>query len=125
MKKVAFAVAFATLLGGSALASDDLMSNTYDNTVVVKNAKGEISKIHFDADKNYTTTLADGKTIKGTWALAENDSKICYTQTDPAPAPEATTPACAPFLGKKDVGSTWEQAGTTGENVTVELVAGR
>jgi hypothetical protein len=124
MKKVALAFAVVALTGGVALA-DDPMANTYDNTVVVTNAKGEVSKIHFGADKSYTTMGADGQTVKGTWALAEGDSKICYTQVEPAPAPDMAQPACAPFLGKRDVGTKWEQAGTDGQNVSVELVAGR
>jgi hypothetical protein len=124
MKKVALSVAFA-LIAGVAVAQDDPMVNTYDNTVQVTNAKGEVSKLHFNADKSYVTMAADGATVKGIWELAADQSQICYTQTDPAPAPDAKQPACAPFLGKKDVGAKWEQAGTTGETVSVELVGGR
>jgi hypothetical protein len=124
MKKVALSVAFA-LIAGAAIAADDPMMNTYENTVQVTNAKGEVSKMHFNADKSYTSMAADGQTVKGTWELAADQSQICYTQMEPAPAPDAQQPACAPFLGKKDVGAKWEQAGTTGETVTVELLGGR
>jgi hypothetical protein len=124
MRKVALGVALA-LIAGVAIAEDDPMANTYENTVEVTNAKGEVSKLHFNADKSYTNMAADGQTVKGTWAMAEDGSKICYTQMEPAPAPDQAQPACAPFLGPRNVGDTWKQAGTTGEEVTVNLVGGR
>lgn len=124
MRKVALGIAFV-LMAGAAYAEDDPMANTYSNTVQVTNAKGEVSKLLFGQDKSYSSMTADGKTVTGTWELAADKSQICYTQTDPAPAPEVKQPACAPFLGPRNVGDTWKQAGTTGEEVTVELVGGR
>lgn len=124
MKRLFLGAALAVLAALPALA-DDPMANTYANTVVATSADGKVTKSHYNADKSYETTGQDGTTSKGTWELAEGDTKICVTQTEPAPPPDAKQPACAPFLGARNPGDKWEQAGFDGQNVTVELVAGR
>lgn len=121
--RILYAAGVAALIATPALA--DPMANAYENTVVVTNAAGEVSKSHYNADKTIETTLADGSVVKGTWELTEGDSKICITQTEPAPAPDAPQPACTEFLGSHDVGAKWEQKDFNGAPVTVELVAGR
>lgn len=121
----AFTLGASALVLSAGVALADPMAMTYENTVVVTNAAGEVSKSHYNADKSYETTLADGAVIKGTWELTDGDTKICHTQTEPAPAPEAVQPACTEFLGERAVGDTWEQMGTTGEKVNIELVGGR
>lgn len=124
MKRIFLGAALAVLAALPALA-DDPMANTYANTVVATSADGTVTKSHYNADKTYETTGQDGATSKGTWELTEGDTKICITPTEPPPAPDAKLPLCAPFLGARNPGDKWEQAGFDGQNVSVELVAGR
>jgi hypothetical protein len=94
--------------------------NLIGNTVVITSASG-VTKAMINADNTYTTVLADGSTVKGTWA-AEGDN-TCYTQTDPAPAADAK-PFCTPNEARA-VGDTWESKGPDGSVVKFALVAGQ
>lgn len=124
MKTMLAGLALALGLSSAAIAMDDPMMNTYENTVVVTTAEGVVTKLLFGADKSYTSMTGE-TTVKGTWEITADGTQICYTQVEPAPAPEATQPGCAPFLGLKNVGDTWEQADVNGAMVTVTLTAGR
>ncbi len=93
--------------------------NLFGNTVVITSASG-VTKAMVNADNTYATALADGSTVKGTWAAVGDTT--CYTQTDPAPAADAK-----PFCTSNEtraVGDTWESKGPDGSVVKFELVAG-
>lgn len=104
---------------GAALA--DPNANFFGNTVVITSAKGEVTKAMVNKDNTYTTVLPDGKTVKGTWAAAGDQT--CYTQTDPAPAADAK-PFCAPNEAR-NVGDSWEAKAPDGSTMKFALQAGQ
>lgn len=105
-------------LSGSALA--DPMADRYENTTTATNAKGEVIKLYYNADKSVSATMADGSTVTGVWDIV--DSQVCLTQLEPAPA-EGQGPLCFP-LSEHTVGDKWE-VGEGETAMTVEIVAGR
>lgn len=118
MKKTLAAAAALLLSTGFAFA-DDVMANRFGNTVVATNAKGEVTKIHYDADGSFKATGPAGE-AKGTWAVA--DGQLCLTQTEPAPA-AGTAPLCNPVAAHA-VGDKWSM-GEGDAKIDLELVAGR
>ncbi|MCE9650819.1 MAG: hypothetical protein K8R18_14455 [Parvibaculum sp.] len=108
-------VAFA----GTAFAGPN--ENLFGNTVVITSATGGVTKAMINKDGTYTTALADGKTVKGTWAAAGDQT--CYTQTDPAPAADAK-PFCTPNEAR-NVGDTWEAKAPDGSTMKFALQAGQ
>lgn len=114
-----FSVLAASLAFTSVAFAAGPNENLFGNTIVVTSATG-VTKAMINADNTYTTALADGSTVKGTWA-ATGDA-TCYTQTDPAPAADAK-PFCTPNEARA-VGDTWESKGPDGAVVKFALVAG-
>jgi hypothetical protein len=115
MKKLAALVALGALLSAGA-AFAQTMQNAYNNTIVVTNASGAQARYHFNADGTFTIHTPDGQQVAGTYAI-EGD-QICLT-------PTGGERACTQYVGDKNVGDTWTQAGTDGSQVTVTLQAGR
>jgi hypothetical protein len=106
-------------LAGAAFASDPLESR-YGNTTKATNAKGEVTKLWYNADGTFTGD-ANGTAIKGTWKVEEG--KVCLTQTEPAPEAGAPTNQCNE-LQQHAVGDKWSIG--EGENkIDIELVAGK
>ena len=104
MRNILFAAAAALLLAGPALAGDDVMANTYGNTVVSTGAAGE-SRTHYKPDHTFDVTMVGAQgtmNTKGTWSVA--DGKLCrvYDQL----APGMTNPICTPAESHA-VGDTW------------------
>lgn len=107
------------LVALSATAFADPMASRYGNTIVITNAKGEVTKLHYEADGTFKAMAPAGE-IKGTWTVA--DGKLCLTQVEPAPAADAQ-PICNPVT-EHAVGDKWEM-GEGDAKVTIELVQGR
>jgi hypothetical protein len=112
----------------SALASAamaDTMDETYGNTVVITNAKGEVSKSWPKADGTFTSEGPNGEKGSGTWVI--KDGKTCSTPNLPSDAP-AGTPApvesCAEYQANHKAGDKWTQNDAEGNPVTVEIVKG-
>jgi YD repeat-containing protein len=120
MKRILAGVAVAVFSATLALASDDPMASRYDNTVTVTNAKGEVTKIHYNKDGTLTVTQPDGTKGTGKWAM--KDGKLCVTADA---GPNAGKEQCNPFTAGKKVGDSWEQTLADGSKVKVAIVAGR
>ena len=91
MRKVAllaFGALVASGFGTAALA--DTMAETYGNTVLATNDKGETSKLWFKADGTFSGQDSKGVKFTGKWAI--KNGKYCSTADLPATAP-ANTPA--------------------------------
>lgn len=120
MKRILLASAMLALSAGVALA--DNFAGFYGNTVVVTAPDGKVTKSKVNADKTYSSVQPDGKTTKGTWAW-KDDKNACFTQTDPAPAPDMK-PACYEVMPRK-VGDTWSVKTPDGKaEIKFALVAG-
>ncbi|MGB3810545.1 MAG: hypothetical protein WA943_10645 [Parvibaculum sp.] len=102
---------------GAAFA--DTNASLFGNTVVITSASG-VTKAMVNEDHTYETVLPDGKSVKGTWAAAGEET--CYTQTEPAPAADMK-PFCTKNEARK-VGDTWESKGPDGTTVKFALQAG-
>ncbi len=115
---LALAGAFV-LVAGTAFA-DDVMSNTYGNTITTKDTKtGATSTLMFNADGTYTG-VAQGASYSGKWTL--NGANICLAPTgQPAGAPGDN---CSPVV-KHAVGETWTVTNDKGMTYEVSLTAGR
>ena len=118
---------FALSLTGTAISADDPMAGIYGNTVVVTNAKGEVSKIWINKDGTCKATSTNGQSGTGKWSVKDNNTKYCVTPDLPATAP-AGTPApkesCSEFHGGKKPGDKWQQKDAEGQTITVEVKAG-
>jgi hypothetical protein len=120
MKRILAGVAVAVLSASLALASDDPMASRYDNTVTVTNAKGEVTKIHYNKDGTLSVIQPDGTKGTGKWAM--KGDKLCIT---PDQGPMAGKEQCSPFAAGKKEGDSWEQTLADGTKVKVAIVAGR
>jgi hypothetical protein len=126
MRKIAL-LGFAALVafGFAGVALADTMAETYGNTVLATNDKGETSKLWFKADGTYTVEGAKGEKGSGKWAI--KDGKYCSTPNLPAdakpdtPAPKET---CVEYQANHKVGDKWTQNDVDGKPVTVEIKKG-
>lgn len=128
MISLAGATALLTLgLTTASFAAEDPMAGVYGNTVVVTNAKGEVSKIWINKDGTYKAAGANGQAGTGKWVVKDNNTKYCVTPDLPATAP-AGTPApkesCSEFHGGKKPGDKWQQKDADGQTISVEVKAG-
>ena len=126
MRKIAL-LGFGALvaMGFATAALADTMSETYGNTVLATNDKGETSKIWFKADGTYSGVSAKGDKFTGKFAI--KGGKYCGTADLPAAAP-AGTPApkemCQDYQGTHKVGDKWTQNDSMGKPITIEIKAG-
>lgn len=126
MRKIAllgFGMLVAAGFAGTALA--DTMAETYGNTVIATNDKGEATKIWFKADGTYSGQTAKGDKFTGKFAI--KNGQYCATGDLPANAPAGTPApkeACQPYEGGHKVGDKWTQNGADGKPVTIEIKAG-
>jgi hypothetical protein len=98
----------------AALADDDLMSNTYGNTLVSVSAGGMESHTYYNADHTFSGKVpAMGFEYKGTWAI-DDKGELCRT-FDP-PVPGRTNPDCDTFQSHA-VGDKW--TATDGGSITL------
>lgn len=112
MKKLLVACA---VFGLTAPAFADTLEGAYGNTVTVTTASGQTATYHFNADNTYMM-MAGETHLSGVWAI--NGEELCLT-------PEGGEPACAPYVGDKNVGDTWTQTGSDGSEITVTITEGR
>jgi hypothetical protein len=123
MRKLLLAAA-VVLVAAPALAGT--MDSTYGNTVLVTNAKGEVTTLLLEADGTYVAKGKDEKgadvTVKGKWEI--RDGKYCATPdaVEGQPAPKES---CTEYVDGKNVGDKWDQKGIEGEAITVEITQGR
>ncbi|MGZ5923931.1 MAG: hypothetical protein ACXWK2_05090 [Rhizomicrobium sp.] len=104
-----FLLSAAALLAFSSAASatDDLMANTYGNTLVSVSTGGMEAHTYYNADHTFSGKVpAMGFGYKGTWAL-DDKGQLCRT-FDP-PVPGRTNPDCD-TLETHAVGDKWTAA---------------
>jgi hypothetical protein len=126
MRKIALLAFGALVASGFATAAlADTMAETYGNTVIATNDKGEATKLWFKADGTFSGQDSKGQKFTGKWAI--KDGKYCSTADLPANAP-AGTPApkesCGDYQGNHKVGDKWTQNDSMGKPVQVEIKAG-
>jgi hypothetical protein len=121
MKKLALGLVAAVALTGAALAAApaDPMASRYENTVTLTDAKGAVTKVHYNKDGTMTVTQPDGAKVTGKWTL--KDGKLCVTLDA---GPTAGKEGCNPFADHK-VGDTWDVTLADGTKSKAALVAGR
>ena len=130
MRKIALwgvSALFALSFAGAAIAAEDPMATAYGNTVIVTNAKGEVSKLWIAKDGTFKGESAKGEKFTGKWALKDNNTKYCSTVDLPANAPKGTPApkeSCSEFKGSHKAGEKWEQMDAMNEKITVEIKAG-
>jgi hypothetical protein len=101
----------------AAMAGDDVMTNTYGNTLVSVSSGGMESHTYYNADHTFSGKVpALGFEYKGTWTI-DDKGQLCRT-FDP-PVPGRTNPDCG-ALESHAVGDKW----TTSEGSTVSLTQG-
>lgn len=104
-------------VSSAASAGDDVMANTYGNTLVSVSAGGMESHTYYNADHTFSGKVpAMGFDYKGTWAI-DDKGQLCRT-FDP-PVPGRTNPDCGP-LDNHAVGDKW----TAADGATITLVQG-
>ncbi|NOT41145.1 MAG: hypothetical protein HOP13_11685 [Alphaproteobacteria bacterium] len=120
MKRMLMGVAALALSATLAIAADDPMQTRYDNTVTLTDAKGGVTKLHYNKDGTMGVVLPDGTKGTGKWAIKEG--KLCVT---PEAGPTAGKEQCNPFDATKKVGDSWEIPAADGTKSKVAIVAGR
>lgn len=122
MTRFLIAAAIAALCATPAFAADDVMANTYGNTVVSTGGAAEIHT-HYRAGHSFdmaASRMGMSKTFKGTWAL-DGKGNLCRTFEGEAP-PNTANPLCTPIAAHK-LGDTWT-IDANGSTRTVTLKAG-
>jgi hypothetical protein len=116
------------VLASSAVYADDLMANTYGNTVTTKSHKtGAAGTLLFNQDMTYTAKAMDAKgqpvSYGGAWMTKDGGNTICLTPKLPPNSPGAGT-SCSP-LTRHNVGDSWSVTNDQGETFDVSISAGR
>jgi len=114
-------IAAAVLAVSSTAAFADAFTNYYGNTVTITYPDGTVVKAYVNKDKTWERHTADGKAVKGTFE--EKEGKVCFTQTDPAPAADAA-PACLAVDDHKP-GDSWSTKDDKGNETKYAMTAGR
>jgi len=108
------------VLTAPAIAADDMLANTYSNTLIYTFPDKTVSKVLAAKDGTWTATSTDPKhpTNSGHWTVLEG--WLCSTA--------ASRPKSKPWCRKaaaRNVGDKWTEAQPDGKIVQVTLVAGR
>ena len=122
MRRFLISASVASLCVTPAFAGDDVMANTYGNTVVSTGGMREIHS-HYRADHSFdmsASMMGMSRTFKGTWAL-DGKGNLCRTFVGDVPA-DTANPLCTPIAEHK-IGDTWTMT-TNGEARTVTLKPG-
>jgi len=114
MKRLAAALAFASVLGAGA-AFAQTMNAAYNNTVVITYPNGATVRYHFNADNTFGAHTPNGH-ITGTYVI--EGSQICLT-------PAGGQRACSPYEANRNVGDSWTQTAADGSAIQVRIDAGR
>ena len=113
----------ALSFAGAALA--DTMSETYGNTLLATNDKGETTKVYFKADNTYTSEDAKGAKGSGTWTT--KDGKYCSTPNLAVDAPAGTVApkeSCFAYEPNHKLGDKWSQKDANGKMFKAEIRKG-
>ena len=122
MRSFPIIASIAALYATPALAGDEIMANTFGNTVVSTGGAAEVHT-HYRADHSFDmvgSMMGMSQTFKGTWAL-DGKGNLCRTFEGDAP-PNTANPLCTPIAEHK-IGDTWTMT-TNGETRTVTLKPG-
>ena len=122
MKRIALGLAGVVLFAAAAHA--DPFAVAYGNTVTQTMPDGAKTTIYVNADKTWERHTADGKVYKGTYSW-QDDTHVCFTMTDPAPADAKGAANCNEIKGDHKVGDTWTEPMGEGKNITMSITAGR
>ena len=117
LKFAAASIVGACLVVGAASAETDTMQTAYGNTVVVTEPSGSVLRYHFNADHSFDVVMPDGHDVPGTYQIA--NGQICLTYAG------RNTAECTEYVSGKNVGDSWTQRGSDGNQITVSLQAGR
>ena len=119
MRKFLIAASVAALCATPAFAGDEVMANTFGNTVVSTGGAAEVHT-HYRADHSFdmaASMMGMSRTFKGTWAL-DGKGNLCRTFVGDAPP----NPLCTPIAAHK-LGDTWTMD-ANGQTRTVTLKPG-
>jgi opacity protein-like surface antigen len=122
MSKFLIAASVAALCATQALAGDDVMANTYGNTIVSTGGMSEVHT-HYRADHSFDmvgSMMGMSKTFKGSWAL-DGKGNLCRTFDGETP-PNTANPLCTPVAAHK-MGDTWTMD-ANGSTRTITLKPG-
>jgi opacity protein-like surface antigen len=122
MRRFLIVASVVALCATPASAADDVMANTYGNTVVSTGGMAEVHT-HYRADHSFDMTasmMGMSQTFKGTWAL-DGKGSLCRTFDGAAP-PNTPNPLCTPIAEHK-LGDTWTMD-ANGQTRTVTLKPG-
>jgi opacity protein-like surface antigen len=122
MREFLLAASIAALCATPAFAADDVMANTFGNTVVSTGGMSEVHT-HYRSDHSFDmvgSRMGMSRNFKGTWAL-DGKGNLCRTFVGAAP-PNTTNPLCTPVAAHK-LGDTWTMD-ANGETRTVTLKPG-
>ena len=122
MSRFLIAASVAALCATQAFAGDDVMANTYGNTIVSTGGMSEVHT-HYRADHSFDmvgSMMGMSKTFKGSWAL-DGKGNLCRTFDGETP-PNTANPLCTPVAAHK-VGDTWTME-SNGATRTVTLKPG-
>jgi opacity protein-like surface antigen len=106
MRKFLLATAIAALCATPALAADDVMANTYGNTVISTGGAAEVHT-HYRSDHSFDmvgSMMGMSQMFKGTWAL-DGKGGLCRTFVGDVP-PGTANPLCTP-IAAHNLGDTW------------------
>ncbi len=120
MKRILMGVAALALSTSLAIAADDPMEGRYGNTTTVTNAKGEVTKLHYNKGGTMAVILPDATKTTGKWAM--KDGKLCVTADA---GPQKGQEQCNPFVGAKKPGDSWEITAADGSKLKIAIVAGQ
>ena len=122
MSKFLIAASVAALCATQAFVGDDVMANTYGNTIVSTGGMSEVHT-HYRADHSFDmvgSMMGMSKTFKGSWAL-DGKGNLCRIFDGETP-PNTANPRCPPVAAHK-VGDTWTME-SNGATRTVTLKPG-
>jgi hypothetical protein len=122
MKRLALGL-MAVLFSTAVAQAEDRFAVAYGNTVTQTMPDGGKIVIYVNADKTWERHMGD-KIVKGTYAW-QDDSHVCFTTTDPAPADPSKASNCSEIKGDHKVGDTWTEPMGGGKNITMAITAGR
>lgn len=137
-KWIMIGVSVSMLVAGPAVAApaaspaaDDPLEAAYGNTVVVRSADGETTKLWLSKDGTYKGENPAGEPFTGTWSLKAKNTKFCWKSNEPPPKgkgkPARPSVGCAPLQAdaKRKKGDKWRQKDFDDkQDVTVEIVPG-
>ena len=122
MKRILLAAAAVCFVSTAAYAGDPF-AVAYGNTVTQTFPDGTKMTTYVNPDHTWEQRVGD-KVVKGIYAW-KDDTHVCFTVTDPAPADPSKATGCNEIKGDHKVGDTWTEATPDGKTITMAITAGR